>query len=73
MLGPDGVRGGEQAMRHGGRTALVTGGARGIGLEIGRRLAGQGLRVLIGARKPAAAEEACRAIGPAALPPALDV
>ncbi|GHA04829.1 SDR family NAD(P)-dependent oxidoreductase [Streptomyces purpurascens] len=60
-------------MRHGGRTALVTGGARGIGLEIGRRLAGQGLRVLIGARKPAAAEEACRAIGPAALPPALDV
>ncbi|MBR8638395.1 SDR family NAD(P)-dependent oxidoreductase [Streptomyces tuirus] len=60
-------------MRHGGRTALVTGGARGIGLEIGRQLADRGLRVLIGARKAEAAEEACRAIGPAALPLALDV
>ncbi|UUU19388.1 SDR family NAD(P)-dependent oxidoreductase [Streptomyces sp. DSM 40750] len=60
-------------MRHGDRTALVTGGARGIGLEIGRQLADRGLRVLVGARKRAAAEEACRAIGPAALPLALDV
>lgn len=60
-------------MRHGDRTSLVTGGARGIGLEIGRQLADQGLRVLIGARNAAAAEEACRAIGPAALPLALDV
>ncbi|WP_367319315.1 SDR family NAD(P)-dependent oxidoreductase [Streptomyces sp. HUAS ZL42] len=60
-------------MRHGDRTALVTGGASGIGLEIGRQLADRGLRVLIGARKPAAAEEACRAIGGAALPLALDV
>ncbi|WP_326573201.1 SDR family NAD(P)-dependent oxidoreductase [Streptomyces sp. NBC_00481] len=60
-------------MRHGGRTALVTGGARGIGLEIGRQLADRGLRVLVGARQRAAAEEACRAIGRAALPLALDV
>jgi NAD(P)-dependent dehydrogenase (short-subunit alcohol dehydrogenase family) len=60
-------------MRHGGRTALVTGGARGIGLEIGRQLADRGLRVLVGARRRAAAEEACRAIGRAALPLALDV
>lgn len=60
-------------MLHGGRTALVTGGARGIGLEIGRQLADHGLRVLIGARTRAAAEEACRAIGTAALPLALDV
>ena len=60
-------------MRHGGRTALVTGGARGIGLEMCRQLADQGLRVLVGARGREAAEEACRVIGPAALPLALDV
>ncbi|MFF0156581.1 SDR family NAD(P)-dependent oxidoreductase [Streptomyces sp. NPDC005263] len=55
------------------RTALVTGGARGIGVEICRQLAERGLRVLVGARKREAAEEVCRAIGPAALPLALDV
>lgn len=60
-------------MRHGGRTALVTGGARGIGLEMCRQLADQGLRVLVGARGREAAEEACRVIGPAALPLPLDV
>ncbi|MEW2045089.1 SDR family NAD(P)-dependent oxidoreductase [Streptomyces sp. NBC_00377] len=60
-------------MRHEKRTALVTGGARGIGLEIGRQLADLGLRVLVGARRASAAEEGCRAIGPAAFPLALDV
>ncbi|KUO19495.1 SDR family NAD(P)-dependent oxidoreductase [Streptomyces dysideae] len=55
------------------RTALVTGGARGIGVEMCRQLADKGLRVLIGARRPQAAEETCRAIGPAALPLTLDV
>ncbi|MFC4469440.1 SDR family NAD(P)-dependent oxidoreductase [Streptomyces xiangluensis] len=60
-------------MEHGNRTALVTGGARGIGLEICRQLADRGLRILVGARRWGAAEEACRAIGPAALPLALDV
>jgi NAD(P)-dependent dehydrogenase (short-subunit alcohol dehydrogenase family) len=60
-------------MRHDNRTALVTGGARGIGLEISRQLADQGLRVLVGARRLEAAEDACRAIGPAALPLTLDV
>ncbi|PAZ10655.1 short-chain dehydrogenase [Streptomyces sp. SA15] len=60
-------------MGHGNRTALVTGGARGIGVEICRQLADQGLRVLVGARRLEAAEEACRSIGPAALPLALDV
>lgn len=60
-------------MRQDDRTALVTGGARGIGMEICRQLADRGLRVLVGARRVEAAEEACRAIGPAALPLALDV
>ncbi|WP_327320219.1 SDR family NAD(P)-dependent oxidoreductase [Streptomyces sp. NBC_01235] len=60
-------------MRHGSRTALVTGGARGIGLEMCRQLTDRGLRVLVAARRREAAEEACRAIGPAALPLALDV
>ncbi|MEU0246934.1 SDR family NAD(P)-dependent oxidoreductase [Streptomyces sp. NPDC006235] len=45
----------DTAMRHDGRTALVTGGARGIGLEIGRQLADRGLRVLVAARNPEAA------------------
>ncbi|MER6078890.1 SDR family NAD(P)-dependent oxidoreductase [Streptomyces sp. NPDC001833] len=51
----------------------MTGGARGIGLEMCRQLADQGLRVLVGARGREAAAEACRVIGPAALPLALDV
>ncbi|MCX5337260.1 MULTISPECIES: SDR family NAD(P)-dependent oxidoreductase [unclassified Streptomyces] len=51
----------------------MTGGARGIGLEMCRQLADQGLRVLVGARGREAAEEAWRVIGPAALPLALDV
>ncbi|MCX5254369.1 SDR family NAD(P)-dependent oxidoreductase [Streptomyces canus] len=55
------------------RTALVTGGARGIGVEICRQLAERGLRVLVAARQLEAAEEACRTLGPRALPLALDV
>ena len=35
------------ATRFGGRVALVTGGARGIGLAIGKRLAGEGARVIL--------------------------
>lgn len=46
------------------RTALVTGGARGIGVEICRQLAERGLRVLVAARQLETAEEACRTIGP---------
>ena len=40
------------------RVALVTGGARGLGLETSRQLARLGAHVLIGARTPGAAEEA---------------
>jgi NAD(P)-dependent dehydrogenase (short-subunit alcohol dehydrogenase family) len=60
-------------MEHGNRTALITGGARGLGTEICRQLAHRGLRVLVAARKREAAEEVCRGIGPAAVPLALDV
>jgi NAD(P)-dependent dehydrogenase (short-subunit alcohol dehydrogenase family) len=42
----------------GPRTALVTGGNRGIGLEVCRQLARRGLRVLLGARDPALGAEA---------------
>ena len=55
------------------RTALVTGGARGIGVEICRQLAERGLRVLVAARQREAAEEACRTLGLGTLPLALDV
>ncbi|HEX8975594.1 MAG TPA: SDR family NAD(P)-dependent oxidoreductase [Solirubrobacteraceae bacterium] len=41
-----------------GRLALITGGYSGIGLETTRALAGAGARVLIPARRPAAAREA---------------
>jgi NAD(P)-dependent dehydrogenase (short-subunit alcohol dehydrogenase family) len=40
------------------RTALVTGGNRGIGLEACRQLAQSGLRVVLGARNPEKGEDA---------------
>ncbi|MGO4758163.1 SDR family NAD(P)-dependent oxidoreductase, partial [Streptomyces sp. 2MCAF27] len=45
-----------------GRTALVTGGYSGLGLETTRALARAGAHVVVPARRPAAAEEALRAI-----------
>lgn len=41
-----------------GRTALVTGGYSGLGLEITRALVGAGARVLVPARRPDVAEHA---------------
>jgi NAD(P)-dependent dehydrogenase (short-subunit alcohol dehydrogenase family) len=52
------------------RTALVSGGNRGIGLEVCRQLAALGHRVLMGAREPAAP---LRAQGLDVAPVALDV
>jgi NAD(P)-dependent dehydrogenase (short-subunit alcohol dehydrogenase family) len=45
-----------------GKVAIVTGGSRGIGLAIGRALAGAGARVLLSARKPAALEAAAASV-----------
>ena len=40
--------------------ALVTGGARGIGFEVARKLAQRGMTVVVGARDPAKAEAAAQ-------------
>lgn len=45
------------------RTALITGGNRGIGLETGRQLVEKGLQVVLGSRDAKAGEEAARTIG----------
>lgn len=45
------------------RVALVTGANRGIGLEVARRLASEGLHVLLGSRDQAAGEKAARELG----------
>src|SRR5689334_8199946 len=41
-----------------GRVALVTGGSRGLGLELARELASQGARVAVCSRDPAELERA---------------
>lgn len=49
--------------RFAGRTAIVTGASRGIGLGIAQRLVDEGARVCITARKPEALAEAVEALG----------
>ncbi|HNX19812.1 MAG TPA: SDR family NAD(P)-dependent oxidoreductase, partial [Acidobacteriota bacterium] len=44
------------------RTALVTGGNRGIGLAVAEALARRGVEVLLGARDPRLGEEAAGAL-----------
>jgi NADP-dependent 3-hydroxy acid dehydrogenase YdfG len=51
-----------------GRTALVTGGSRGIGLAIARALVGAGGRTILLARRRAAVEAAARSLGDLARP-----
>jgi NAD(P)-dependent dehydrogenase (short-subunit alcohol dehydrogenase family) len=50
-----------------GRTALVTGGSRGIGLGIARSLVDRGARVVLTARKPEPLAEAVDALGGSAV------
>jgi gluconate 5-dehydrogenase len=47
----------------GGRTALVTGSTRGLGLAIARALAEAGARVVVNGRSPAAAAEVAATLG----------
>ncbi|WP_116247097.1 SDR family oxidoreductase [Nocardiopsis sp. FIRDI 009] len=49
--------------RFGGRTAIVTGASRGIGLAIAQRLVDEGARVCVTARGAEALDEAVRALG----------
>ncbi|MFA7330213.1 MAG: SDR family NAD(P)-dependent oxidoreductase [Candidatus Delongbacteria bacterium] len=55
------------------RTALVTGGNRGIGLEVCRQLAGQGVHVLLGSRNYEAGAEAARELAAAGLVECLEL
>lgn len=50
------------------RIALVTGGNRGIGLEICRQLAGLGIKVILGSRDAARGVAAARELATAGLP-----
>src|SRR6201992_3218352 len=50
-----------------GRTAIITGASRGIGLAIAQQLAAAGADVVLTARKQEAADEAAAQVGPKAL------
>jgi NAD(P)-dependent dehydrogenase (short-subunit alcohol dehydrogenase family) len=56
-----------------GRIAVVTGGNRGIGLEICRQLAGRGLRVVLTAREEEKAQSAAAELDGDVIPFRLDV
>lgn len=51
------------SMRFEGKTAIVTGASRGIGLAVAERLVAEGARVVITARKKEALDEAVAALG----------
>ena len=53
----------EAGRRFEGKTALVTGASRGIGLAVAARLAAEGARVVLTARKPEALDEAVAGLG----------
>lgn len=55
------------------RTALITGGNRGIGLEIARQLSAAGVAVVVCSRDLAAGQAAARSVGPNAGAEQLDV
>lgn len=65
------TRGGEPVL--GGRTALVTGASRGIGLACARALTSAGVRVAMLARTEATLRAAARGIGEDALPVVADL
>jgi NAD(P)-dependent dehydrogenase (short-subunit alcohol dehydrogenase family) len=56
-----------------GRVALVSGGNRGIGLEVGRQLSGRGITVVIGSRDEARGRAAAEGLEGNVVPHQLDV
>jgi gluconate 5-dehydrogenase len=56
-----------------GKTALVTGAGRGLGLEIARALAAAGALVYLNGRRPLMLESAAESIGPNAVPLPFDI
>jgi NAD(P)-dependent dehydrogenase (short-subunit alcohol dehydrogenase family) len=55
------------------RIALITGANQGIGLQVAKELAANGVTVLVGSRNFARGETAAKEIGPGAIPLQLDV